>query len=332
MRAVVLEEPGRPVVKTVPDPAPAPGEVVLAVDACGICGTDLHIYDGDFAPTPYPLTPGHEFCGEVVAVGEGVTHVRTGQFAAVDPSLFCGHCDQCGRGRGNLCANWAAIGDTVDGAFAEFVRAPAENVYPLPESVPRNWGTIVEPLSCAVHGLDRLPRSAGDSVLIYGAGTMGLLLGQLLRGAATERIDMVDRNPDRLALAGRLVGGAAVTDADELGHPAWDVVIDATGAVGAIEDGLARVRRGGTFLVFGVAAPEATARFSPFSVYHDELTILGSMAVLHSFGRAVDLLAAGAVDAEAMISHRLPLESYTDAIAQVRAGDGLKIQLSPYER
>lgn len=331
MRAVVLEQPGHPVVASVPDPSPSPGEVVVAVDACGLCGTDLHIYDGDFAPTPYPLTPGHEFCGEVVAVGAGVEHVREGDFAAVDPSLFCGHCDQCGRGRGNLCANWAAIGDTVDGAFAEYVTAPANNVYPLPDTVPRRWGTIVEPLSCAIHGMDRLPLGVGDDVLIYGAGTMGLLLGQLLRATGTGRVDMVDLNTDRLPLARRLVGEHAATNADELDRPSWDVVIDATGAVGAIEDGLVRVRRGGTFMVFGVAAPDAVARFSPFSVYHDELSIIGSMAVLHSFGRAAELLAGGVVDAESMISHRLPLESYEDAIGMLRAGDGIKIQLSPKE-
>ncbi|HVL98811.1 MAG TPA: zinc-dependent alcohol dehydrogenase family protein [Egibacteraceae bacterium] len=327
MRAVVLHEPGSAEVTEVPDPTPAPGEVVVAVDACGICGTDLHIYDGHFAPTPYPIVPGHEFCGEVVAVSADAGDIVEGTFVAVDPSLFCGRCDQCRRGRGNLCANWGAIGDTVDGAFAEYVRVPVANVYRLPADLPREWGTIVEPLSCAVHAMDRLGPVAGDDVLVYGAGTMGLLLAQLLRSAGAARVDVVDRKPDRLAVA--RPGADEVADsAAALSAERWDLVVDATGATAAIEDGLGRVQRGGTFLVFGVAPAAATARFSPFTVYNDEISIIGSMAVLHSFGRAVDLLAGGAVDPAPLITHRLALDDYETGIATVRAGEGLKVQLT----
>jgi 2-desacetyl-2-hydroxyethyl bacteriochlorophyllide A dehydrogenase len=326
MRAVLLAEPGSSEVAELPDPTPEPDEVIVAVDACGICGTDLHIYDGHFVPTPYPIVPGHEFCGEVVALGDGVEGVEAGTYVAVDPSLYCGRCRPCRRGRGNLCADWGAIGDTVDGAFAEYVRVPAANAYELPAAVPRSWGTIVEPLSCAVHAADRLRMVAGDEVLIYGAGTMGLLLAQLLRYAGAARVDLVDRNPDRL-LTAREVGDEVGTDPSELTGRRWDVVVDASGATAALEDGLTRVRRGGTFLVFGVAPADAAARFSPFSVYNDEISIIGSMAVLHSFDRAVDLLALGAVDPSALLTHRLPLEEYEAGIAAVRAGDGLKVQL-----
>lgn len=328
MRAVLLHEPSKPEVTEVPDPAPGPGDVIIAVDACGICGTDLHILDGDFAPTPYPIVPGHEFCGVVVASG-GTTDITEGAFAAVDPSLFCGRCRECRRGRGNLCRHWGAIGVTVDGAFAEFVAVPAANVYPLDEAIPRSWGTIVEPLSCVVHALDRLDTLAGRSVLIYGAGTMGLLLAQAIRREGVTRLGVVDTRGDRLSVAGRVGVDEVGPTADGLSASRWDLVIDATGAVSAIEDGLGRVSRGGTFLVFGVAPAHATARFSPFRIYNDEITVIGSMAVLHSFGRAVELLASGAIDPEPLLTHRLPLDSYEDAIARVRAGEGLKVQLSP---
>ena len=119
MRAAVIETPGTVSVTTVPDPAPGPGQVVVAVAACGICGTDLHIFDGDFAPTPYPIVPGHEFAGEIAAVGPDVRSLRVGDRVAVDPSLFCGHCHYCERGQGNLCENWNAIGVTRDGACAD---------------------------------------------------------------------------------------------------------------------------------------------------------------------------------------------------------------------
>jgi len=327
VRAVLLHAPSEPEVVDAPDPAPAPGEVVIAVDACGICGTDLHIYDGDFAPTPYPIVPGHEFSGEVVARGD--TEIVEGTFAAIDPSLHCGRCSECRRGRGNLCLNWGAIGVTTDGAFAEYVRVPAANVYPLDERIPRTWGTIVEPLSCVVHAMDRLGSPFGARVLIYGAGTMGLLLAQVLRREGAAGVDVVDLRADRLPVARRVGADDVGSSADELGAERWDVVVDATGSVSAIENGLGRVARGGTFLVFGVSPADASARFSPFRVYNEEITVLGSMAVLHSFGRAVELLASGAVDAAPLLTHRLPLESFGEALAQVRAGEGLKVQLSP---
>lgn len=331
MKAVVISEPGRVAVERVDDPTPEPEDVVVRVEACGICGTDLHVLDGDFAPTRYPIIPGHEFCGEVVAVGGPAASVRVGDFVAVDPSLFCGRCRFCRAGRGNLCEHWNGIGVArTDGACAELVRVPAANAFPLPPDLPRHWGTLVEPLSCAVRGFDMLDLRLARSYLVYGAGTMGLMLAQLARHAGAASLDVLDRNPDRLPLAARLGAGRTATSADELDRPqGWDVVIDATGVIAAIEDGLTRVARGGTFLQFGVAGAGDTARYSPFRVYNDEITIVGSMAVLHSFERALDLLVGGVLDGDAMITDRLPLDEYATAIDTFRQGAGLKVQVRP---
>ncbi|WP_275461071.1 zinc-dependent alcohol dehydrogenase family protein [Streptomyces noursei] len=330
MRAVVIHTPGQYEVTTVTDPVPGPGEVVVAPAAVGICGTDVHIVQGEFAPTPYPIVPGHEFTGEVVALGAGVTGLRTGERVAVDPSLFCGACHYCANGHGNLCENWGAIGDTVDGAMAEYVKVPAANCYRLPENVEFTQGALIEPLSCAVHGFDVLPRRLGDHYLIYGAGTMGLLMLQLARTAGAASLSVVDINTDRLRVAERLGADATAVSAAELDRPqGWETVIDCTGVIPVIEDGLGRVRRGGTFQQFGVAPSAATAAFSPFRVYNDEITIVGSMAVLHSFGRAVDLMAKGVVDADTMITHRYPLDDFDAALRTFREGSGRKIQLHP---
>ncbi|MFB6603273.1 zinc-dependent alcohol dehydrogenase family protein [Streptomyces noursei] len=330
MRAVVIHTPGQYEVTTVTDPVPGPGEVVVAPAAVGICGTDVHIVQGEFAPTPYPIVPGHEFTGEVVALGADVTGLRTGERVAVDPSLFCGACHYCANGRGNLCENWGAIGDTVDGAMAEYVKVPAANCYRLPENVEFAQGALIEPLSCAVHGFDVLPRRLGDHYLIYGAGTMGLLMLQLARTAGAASLSVVDINTDRLRVAERLGADATGVGAAELDRPqGWETVIDCTGVIPVIEDGLGRVRRGGTFQQFGVAPSAATAAFSPFRVYNDEITIVGSMAVLHSFGRAVDLMAKGVVDADTMITHRYPLDGFDAALRTFREGSGRKIQLHP---
>jgi len=328
MKAVVIEEPHRLVVTRLDDPAPEPMGAVLSVEASGICGTDLHLLEGDISSARYPVVPGHEFCGEVVAVGRSVTKVRVGDFVAVDPNLPCGHCPFCRVGRSNLCENYSALGVTLNGACAELVSVPAANAFAVPADVPRGWATLVEPLSCAVHGFDQIGLRVASSYLIYGAGTMGLMLAQLARHAGASQVDMMDKNPARFELAKRLAADRAAESADQFERPdGWDVVIDATGAVGAIEDGLRRVMRGGTFLVFGVASAEATVRFSPFSVYRDEIKIIGSMAVLHSFERALALLVKGVIDCEAMITHRFPLEDYSAAIETFKGGSGLKVQV-----
>jgi 2-desacetyl-2-hydroxyethyl bacteriochlorophyllide A dehydrogenase len=330
VHAVIIEQPGKVAVGTADEPAPGPREVVVAVAAVGICGTDIHIVDGEFAPTPYPVIPGHEFAGTVVAVGDAVTGLALGDRVAVDPSLFCGECHYCAIGRGNLCERWNAIGVTRAGACAEFAVAPLGNCYRIPDHVPLEHAALIEPLACAVHGFDLLPGRIGEHYLIYGAGTMGLLMAQLARNAGAASVSVVDLNQSRLVVAATLGVDAAATNADALDRPqGWEVVVDCTGVVPAIEDGLRRVRRGGTFQVFGVAAAEATASFSPFRIYNDEITIVGSMAVLHSFGRAVDLMAKGVVDAATMISHHYPLDRYTDALDAFRAGTGRKLQIRP---
>ncbi|MFI9508274.1 zinc-dependent alcohol dehydrogenase family protein [Nocardia sp. NPDC052566] len=330
MRAVLIETPGRYSVQTVPDPVPRAGEVVVRVDAVGICGTDVHIVDGEFPPTPYPIVPGHEFAGEIVEVGAAASGVRRGDRVAVDPSLFCGACHYCAIGRGNLCERWGAIGDTVDGAMAEFVAVPAANCYRLPDHVSTTHGALVEPLSCAVHAFDVLPRALGAHYLLYGAGTMGLLMLQLANSAGAASVSVVDLNTARLEVARALGADATAASADAFDRPqGWEIVIDCTGALAAIEDGLTRVRRGGVYQQFGVAPGTATASISPFRIYNDEITILGSMAVLHSFGRAVELLAKGAVDAETMITHGFALDEFDSALKTFRSGSGRKIQIRP---
>lgn len=333
MRAAVVSEPNSVSVEEVTDPTPGQGEVVVAVGACGICGTDLHIVDGEFPPTPYPIVPGHEFAGEVVAVGAGVSGVREGARVAADPSLFCGACAQCRRGHGNLCADWGAIGDTVSGAFAEYVAVPARNLYPIPDNVTMREAALIEPLSCAVHGFNILSPAAGDSVLVVGAGTMGLLLAQLAARSPGPDLTVVDTRADRLPRAEQLGASrtaASISEALAARPDGYDHVVDATGSPAAIEEGLGAVRRGGTFLVFGVAPEEARVPVSPFRIYNDEITIRGSMAVLHSYGQAVDLVAARVVDPGPLLTETLPLDDFGAALEKVRRGEGLKTQVLPH--
>ncbi len=329
MKAAVVVTPGTLSIESVPDPAPGPTDVVVKPAAVGICGTDLHIMDGEFAPA-FPIVPGHEFAGEIVEVGAAVTDYRVGDQVAVDPSLYCGYCYQCKRARGNQCENWGAIGVTRSGAAASFVAAPMANLYALPPGLEARDAALIEPLSCAIRGFDVLPRRMADTFLIYGSGTMGLMMLELAKRAGAATVSVVDLNASRLETARQLGCTAAVTNAGELDAPrGFDVVVDCTGVPAAIRDGLSRVARGGTFLQFGVAAYDARVEIEPYEIYRREITITGSMAVLHSFDRAGDMLAAGVLDPEVFISHRRPLDDYAAALADFRAGVGRKTVIEP---
>ncbi|WP_030686564.1 zinc-dependent alcohol dehydrogenase family protein [Streptomyces sp. NRRL B-1347] len=329
MKAAIIESVGTAVVGEVPDPVPGPRDVVVEVAACGLCGTDLHILQGEFAPT-LPVVPGHEFAGTVVAVGNAVTELRTGDRVAVDPSLYCYECRYCRTGHNNLCERWAAIGVTRAGGAAQYAVAPVANCVRLPEHVRTEDAALIEPLSCAVRGYDVLRARLGAHVLIYGSGTMGLMMLELAKRTGAASVDVVDLNPDRLATAARLGVTGTATGADALDRPqGWDIVIDATGNAAAIQDGLGRVAKAGTFLQFGVADYATRVTVDPYRIYNQEITITGSMAVLHSYERAAELFASGVLDPDVFISDRVPLTDYPQALARFAAGEGRKIVVLP---
>lgn len=330
MRAIVFNSEKDLSLTEVPTPIAGPKDVIVKVAAVGICGTDTHVFDGEFEGTEYPLIPGHEATGVVTEVGSDVTDLSVGDHVAINPSTTCGECEFCLNGRTNLCRKWNGLGVVAsDGASAEFLSAPRANVFKLRPETDLYEAALIEPLACAIRGYDILPRKMGEHYLIYGAGTMGLLMAQLAPRAGAASVTVVDLNETRLQAA-RDVGVENVfARADEAGREKWDVVIDCTGAIPAIEDGLPRVKAGGTFQHFGVAPAEAMANYSPFRVYRDEINIVGTMAVLNSFGRAVEMFEAGAINPTAMISHSFTLDDYALALEKFRAGTGRKLQIRP---
>ncbi|WP_030573995.1 zinc-dependent alcohol dehydrogenase family protein [Streptomyces aureocirculatus] len=329
MKAAIIESVGKAVVGEVPDPTPGPRDVVVEVAACGICGTDLHILQGEFAPT-LPVVPGHEFAGQVVGVGTAVTELSIGDQVAVDPSLYCYECRYCRDGHNNMCERWAAIGVTTAGGAAQYAVAPVANCVRLPEHIRTQDAALIEPLSCAVRGYDVLRTRLGAHVLIYGSGTMGLMMLELAKRTGAASVDVVDLNAERLATAERLGVTGSGASPDELDRPqGWDVVIDATGSAAAIQDGLDRVAKAGTFLQFGVADYATRVTIDPYRIYNQEITITGSMAVLHSYERAAELFAAGVLDPDVFISDRMPLAQYPQALGKFAAGVGRKIVVVP---
>jgi D-arabinitol dehydrogenase (NADP+) len=322
-------------VREAPDPEPGPEDVLIRVHACGICGTDQHIFDGDLGG-PLPLIGGHELAGEVVSVGAEVPDdFPVGERVAVEPNISCGSCFYCQRGQVNHCLRWSAIGVTRDGGFADYVVAPATNVYRVGE-MDYEVAAFIEPLSCVVYGLKRLEIPLGANVLIYGAGPIGLLMLQLVRHGGASEIAAVDLKQDKLDLAGTL-GATTTVAAGPSADPAlreasplgFDVVIDCTGVPSVVEHTLTHVRNNGKLLFFGVNPPDARISISPYEVYRRDLQIFGSFALRFTFQDAVALLASGAVDVKPLLSERLPIDRFAEALGLAGSGEALKVQIQP---
>lgn len=329
MRAVVITRPHEIEIVEVDSPTPTVGEVILEVAAAGICGTDLHIFDGEYGAS-LPIIPGHEFAGTVVAVGRDVIDLAIGDRVSADPNIPCLRCRYCHEGRVNLCSNYDAIGVTRPGAMAQYVRVRQELCVKLPDSVDLIHAALIEPLSCALHAYDLLGAQVGKRVVIYGSGTMGLMMLQLAQRTGVRSVDVIDTNPLKLVAARRLgCSGAAGTSAELDVGSGWDLVIDATGVAAAIQDGIDHVTRGGTFLQFGVSRTDAKVEISPFRIYDDEIRILGSVCPQNSFERSASLLEAGAIDPEILISDRVALDHYAAALGAFAAGASRKIVILP---
>jgi 2-desacetyl-2-hydroxyethyl bacteriochlorophyllide A dehydrogenase len=331
MKAVVVEQPGSVCVREVPDPEVGPNDVLIRVAACGICGTDIHIIDGEFPPTVYPIVPGHEFSGTVESVGSEVTGIAAGDRVGVDPTLNCGECFFCQRGQGNLCERWNAVGvGSAWGAFAEYVSVPARTVYPLPDGMSFKAGALIEPVACVVHGFHLLQPKPGDTYCIYGAGPMGLQNAQVARFFGASLVAIIDINPKRQEIArsfGFDVVAASLDELREVAPRGFGIVIEATGKTKVAERAIDAVIRRGKLLIFGVCPPEETAAYDAFKIYNEELTIIGTMAILNSYGPAIDVLNAGAIDTEKMVTHTFALDEFEEAVALVRRGEGLKVQV-----
>ncbi len=332
MRAVVFPEAGKIDVQNVPDPQCGSTEVVVRVARAGLCGTDVHIYRNEYL-SKFPLIPGHEFCGEVAEVGREVEHLKVGQRVAVDPNVDCGRCAFCRRRQNNQCKNWQGVGITRPGGFAEYVTAPARLAYAVPDSIDDAQAAFIEPLSCAVHAMNRLPLDAGDDVLIFGAGPIGLVLMQLLRHRGASRVVVVEKQPRRIELA-KLLGAthavlAGESQAEELRSLAPDgfaIVADATGVPAVIGKAFDHLRPYGRYLQFGVAPKDTAIPIEPFKLFKNDWTLLGSFALCYTFEPAIALLESGAIDVSQLVSHSLPLDRFQEGFDAFVRGESLKVQ------
>jgi 2-desacetyl-2-hydroxyethyl bacteriochlorophyllide A dehydrogenase len=335
MKAVRFHGVGDLRVDEVPAPSPGAGEVLIEPLAVGVCGTDTHIMDGHYPARP-PVILGHEVSGRVVELGTGATGLSIGDLVTVEPHRYCGACTYCRRGMEHMCLRKEAYGVHLDGGMAELMVAPARIAYRLPASIDPAIAALTEPLSCCVHGMDRLGTASGLPILIFGCGPAGAILIALARQSGLHPVVAADKREDRRDLARRM-GADVVLDpaADDFDQQVRSVtdgegypyLIDAVGASAVLEQCVRLSARGGRILVFGVASPHARATVRPNEIYTKELTILGTAINPFTHLRAAGLL-------ERLPLHEIriasfPLDKAEEAVTAVRSGLNDKIQLIP---
>ena len=341
MRAFVITGPGVGEVRDVPEPRPGPGEATVKVAYVGICGTDYRIFAGDFMPH-FPLVNGHEFSGVIAALGPdasgpGGTTWREGDRVAVDPTLYCGRCYHCLRRQANHCDEWGAVGDTRDGALAEYVRVPARNLYRVEDHETLEEAAFTEPLACVVWGIERLRVRPSDRVLIFGAGPIGALLAQMLDRSGTADVVVVDVDEEKLRVVRELGAQATFVAGDGLAEGleershgrGFDIVVDCTGVTEVIQALFTFAAPNARIMFYGVASPSARITISPFDVYRLDWEILGSMAINYTFQQARDLLAAGRVEVRPLISRIVGLDDVAAILGRPKAPAELKTLVAP---
>lgn len=299
----------------VPIPTPAPGEVLVRVESCGICGTDRHLLHGEFPSKP-PLTLGHEFAGIVMGCGEGVT-IPEGTRVTCDPNTWCGTCANCQRGRVNLCLNNVATGIHRDGGFAEYCAFPAHKAHILPADLDPLHGAFCEPLACTIHGIDMGAPVAGERVLILGGGVIGMLALQLCALAGAE-VMLLTRSPDKQALGRRTGAALSAATEDEARH-IWpdgaDLVIECAGVVETVEMAARLTRSGGRVVILGVLPAGQKVQIEPFDLLFREVQVLSSFINPFTQARAAAMIAGGTIKVTPLISRTLPLSEAAAAIA-----------------
>lgn len=331
MNSGKIYAPGCADIESVAVPEVGPNDVLIEVKAAGICGTDLHIFQGEYE-AKYPLIPGHEFSGVVKAVGVDVHHFKQGDRVTADPNIPCNYCIPCQRNEPNQCENHTAVGVTRDGGFAEYVSVPESNVFTIGD-LSFKAAALIEPLACVVWGLKRVQLQPGDKVLVLGAGPMGCLLMQAVKNAGAAHVTVVDVVPYRLEIA-KSLGANEVILSDEnlsaklekIAPQGFDVVAEVTGLTRILEQAFEYVRSRGKVWVFGVCPPDQQATFNPYQVFRKDLSIIGSFAVNRTFHESIALIRGGAVRVEPLVSHVLPLDEFVHGF-EIAANDPMRMKV-----
>ncbi|MEY4815668.1 MAG: Sorbitol dehydrogenase [Verrucomicrobiota bacterium] len=345
MKALLLTAPSTLAIVDFPTPAIADDEVLVRIHACGICGSDFHGWDGSSGRRQAPLIMGHEASGEIVATGPRVEKWHAGDRVTFDSTIYCGVCHFCRQGQINLCENRRVVGVSPTeykqhGAFAEFVAVPSRILYRLPDTLPFDQAAMIEPVSIAVHAVQRITIAATDTVVVVGSGMIGLLIVQALRWAGAKRIVAVDLAENRLTLARRLgathtfnpstsdVAAEVARLTEGLGA---DAAFEVVGLTPTVNLAIAVLKRSGSCVLVGNLSPK-TQDFPLQAVVTKEITVTGTCSSAGEYPLCLDLIARGVIDVKPMIETVAPLEDGASWFEKLSAKDGgkyMKVILQP---
>lgn len=333
MKAAVVEKPNQLAIKQVPVPEIADNEVLIKVKYTGICGTDWSIYTGKYSADKLPLVAGHEFSGTIAQVGKKTRGLKEGDRVTADINMSCGTCFYCLQGQKLMCRDFHQLGIHVDGTYADYVKAPFDQVHVLPDSLDFLSGAFIEPVSCVIHSSKAAKVTHGSSVAVIGCG-LGVLHGLMARLRGAAPVIVIGDNAKRLAIAKEFGvdvtinikdGKDPVAEVKRLtGGRGADFVVEAVGTPKTYEQALEMIRPGGTLAAFGICAGDDTITVRPFDLVLGEKTIVGSCAgVGTDWTDAIALLAHGHIKPQPMFSMIVPVEELEDALKQLRSDPNL---------
>jgi 2-desacetyl-2-hydroxyethyl bacteriochlorophyllide A dehydrogenase len=336
MHAAVLQAPRKFDIADRHVPRPRAGDVIVHVAATAVCHTDLGIYTGDHPGVRYPVVMGHEATGRVEAVGSEVSGLTPGEPVIINPIISCGHCDSCRRGAHHLCRNAGLFGREVDGSMSELVSLKSRYVHRLPPQLPLENATLIETLATVRHAQERLGIAAGESVVVLGQGTTGLLHTRLAVLAGANPVIAISRTRWKLEMAERMGAhhvldtGAeqAVGEVLRLTNGAGaDVVIDTAGGAATLKAGMDMLRPGGRLSPYAVSH-ECCSEFTTFPLYYKEMSIIGSRALTNAdMQPSIDLVASGQIDVSNFVSARYPLHRAPEAFKEYEANPGQVLRI-----
>ncbi len=312
-------------VEDLPEPQVGENDVLIKVHACGICGTDMHIFDGDegAAATPSGTVLGHEFSGEILKVGSAVTDFKVGERVCVDPNKLCGKCRFCKGGIGHFCEHITGIGTTVNGGFSEMCCVPESQCYKIPDSLSYEEAAMTEPVACCLHGIDLCRIRHGDTVAVIGAGMIGLIMTQLAKLAGACNIIVIEPVESKRVHAKKL-GADIVLDPNgadipevlaKLGITQIDVVIECVGRISTLETAIKIAGKYSTVMMFGLTKPNDELSIKPFEIFKKEITLKASYINPYTQQRALDLISSRRIDVSSMIYEKIPLKELPEVLA-----------------
>jgi L-iditol 2-dehydrogenase len=336
MRTARLDSIGAMALHTVGKPEPGAGDILVKVLAAGICGSDRHMFKGEY-PTAIPVTLGHEFCGTVEAVGQEVARFSGGELVTVDPNIACGICPACRNAQPNLCKRLAAIGVTRDGGFAEYTVVPEGQAFLLPADLDPVHGAFSEPLACCLHAIDKADIRAGDSVAILGGGVIGLLMVQLAKLGGAGKIILITRQEPRRRMAMEVgathafdpTASDTVAAVRALCGGGADVVIECAGVPETFRTGIAMTRRGGNFVLFGVTPAGLEVPVTPFDLLVNEVSIRPAYLNPFTHDRAAALVASGVLELDRLVTRTIGLDEVAGVVGGPPEPGEIKVIVRP---